>query len=68
MSTECSDMGLEGQRAKCDEGLYCERHYREAAAEHAWMAGQPKSVVTGELDEEQKQDLRDAGRGHLLGD
>lgn len=62
---ECSDLGTDG-RAVCDEGLYCEKHYQEAAAEHAWMAGRPLSDVTGVLSEEQEQDLRDAGRGHLI--
>lgn len=68
MNTDkCSDLGTDG-RAECDEGLYCEKHYREAAAEHAWMAGKPLSLVTGRLSEEQRQELREAGRGHLLDD
>jgi hypothetical protein len=50
----------------CDEGYYCEKHYREAAAEHAWMRGKPLSCVTGVLSDEEVQELRDAGRGHLV--
>lgn len=49
-----------------DEGRMCEEHANEAMREHAWMRGRPLSVVTGVLSDEQKQDLRDAGRGHLV--
>lgn len=63
--SECSDLDS-GGRAVCDEGYYCERHFREAEADHAYLRGQPSSVITGELTEEQVQDLRDAGRGHLV--
>jgi hypothetical protein len=61
----CSDLDS-GGRAVCDEGHFCERHYREAALEHAWLAQQPRSFVTGVLSDEQEQYLRDAGRGHLV--
>lgn len=50
----------------CDEGRYCDKHLAEAEAEHAWMRGIPKSVVTGVLSDEDKQDIIDAGRGHLV--
>ena len=65
MDDECSDLGT-GMRAICDEGYYCEKHFREAEKEHSWMAHVPFSVVTGVMNEEEEQDLRDAGRGHLL--
>jgi hypothetical protein len=61
----CNDLGS-GGRAVCDEGHYCERHYREAEADHAYLRGVPRSAVMGELSDEQVQDLRDAGRGHLV--
>ena len=61
----CSDLGTDG-RAVCDEGLYCEKHYQEAAAEHAYLANVPQSYVTGKYSDEERQDLIDAGRGHLL--
>jgi hypothetical protein len=38
----------------------------EEAKEHEWMRGKPLSAVTGKLSEDEEQDLRDAGRGHLL--
>jgi hypothetical protein len=65
MNDECSDLGTDG-RAVCDEGYYCEKHYQEQLAEHAWMAGVPLSSVTGVIEPDERQDLIDAGRGHLL--
>jgi hypothetical protein len=62
----CSNLGIEDARALCDEGLYCERHYQEQLAEHAWMRGVPLSAVTGVLGPEERQALTEAGRGHLL--
>lgn len=52
------------------DGGYCSEECEDEAhaaglAEHSWMAGKPLSSVTGVLSEEEKQDLRDAGRGHL---
>jgi hypothetical protein len=52
----------------CDDGKYCDKHLEQAMQEHAWMAHVGLSAVTGEMSEQDKQDIRDAGRGHLLGD
>lgn len=65
MNDACSDLDT-GGRAECDEGLYCERHYREAADEHAWMGEAVRNGYRQLTDEELAQDLRDAGRGHLV--
>ena len=51
---------------KCDEGQMCDKHTAEAIREHNWMRGKPLSAVTGVMDEADKQDMRDAGRGHLV--
>jgi len=49
------------------EGNYCsEECAAEAAKEHEWMRGKPLSSITGVLSDEEQQDLRDAGRGHLV--
>lgn len=44
----------------------CDKHAAEAQAEHAWMRGRSKGACTGVLSDEDKQDIRDAGRGHLV--
>lgn len=51
---------------KCDEGQMCDKHTAEAIREHSWMRRVPRSAVTGVMDESEKQQLRDAGRGHLV--
>ena len=51
---------------KCDEGRYCDRHFAEAKAEHAWMRGMSKGACTGVLSDQDKQDLRDAGGGNSV--
>jgi hypothetical protein len=58
MSTECG----------CDEGRYCDRHFAEAMAEHAYLRGVPRHAVFNdeEAQEERNQALIDAGRGHLV--
>jgi hypothetical protein len=50
----------------CDEERYCDRHFDEATQENAWMLGVPLCALTGVMSEQDKQDLRDAGRGHLV--
>ena len=52
----------------CDgeTGAWCEKHWQEQLHEHGWMRGKPLSAVTGVMSEQDKQDLRDAGRGHLV--
>lgn len=52
----------------CDE-RYCDRHMAEAEAEHAYLRGKKRYEVTGDTsDPEYIADMRDAGRGHLLGE
>lgn len=51
---------------KCDEHHQCDKHAAAAEAENAWMRNVSISAVTGVMSEEDKQDLRDAGRGHLV--
>jgi hypothetical protein len=53
-------------RTVCDEGRMCDKHAAEAMAEHAWMRHVSIGAVTGVMSESDKQDLRDAGRGHLV--
>jgi len=52
----------------CDgeRGIWCEKHWQEKLYEYGWMRGKPLSAVTGVMSEEDKQDMRDAGRGHLV--
>lgn len=50
----------------CDEDRSCDKHRAEAMAEHAWMRGRSKGACTGVMSEQDKQDMRDAGRGHLV--
>lgn len=51
---------------ECDDGVYCDKHFDEASKENAWMLGVPLSAITGVMSEQDEQDLRDAGRGHLV--
>ncbi len=51
-----------------DEGHPCEACFDEAAADHAYLRGMPRHAVfdDAEAREERDQELRDAGRGHLV--
>jgi hypothetical protein len=54
---------------KCgDEGRYCDKHEAEAMAEHAYLRNVPRHQVINDEQsrEEYAQELRDAGRAHLL--
>ena len=53
-------------RTVCDEGRYCDRHFAEAELENRWMLRSSFGAVTGRMSEQDKQDMRDAGRGHLV--
>lgn len=44
---------------KCEDGQWCDKHYLQAEADHAYLRGTPSP-------EQAEQDIRDAGRGHLL--
>jgi hypothetical protein len=50
----------------CDDGRMCDSHEAQALREHAWMRGQSKGACTGVMSEQDEQDMRDAGRGHLV--
>lgn len=54
---------------ECNESGMCDRHEAEAIADiadHAWMRHVSLGAVTGVMSEQDKQDIIDAGRGHLL--
>jgi hypothetical protein len=53
---------------ECDEGRYCDKHLAEAEAEHAYLRHVPRHMVINDEQsrEEYAQELRDAGRGHLV--
>lgn len=55
-------------RRTCDEGHMCDRHCAESMAEHRYLQGLPRwAVIDDEQSrEEQAQELRAAGRGHLV--
>ena len=48
---------------KCDgeRGIWCEKHWQEKLHEHGWMSG----FTGGSTEDQMRQDLIDAGRGHL---
>lgn len=51
-----------------DEGRMCESCQTEAVADHAYLRGQPRHAVFNDQQaiDERNQELRDAGRGHLV--
>lgn len=51
-----------------DEGRMCAPCFAEAVAEHAYLRGQPRHAVFNDQAaiDERNQELRDAGRGHLV--
>jgi len=49
-----------------DEGRMCEECLDAGMREHAWMRGLSQGACTGVMSEKEKQELRDAGRGHLV--
>jgi hypothetical protein len=49
-----------------DEGRLCDTCSAEAQKEHEYLRGMSRGAALGVMSEEEKQDLRDAGRGHLL--
>lgn len=55
-------------QVECDEGHYCDRHFEEASADHAYLRGLPRHAVFDDAQarEERDQELRDAGRGHSV--
>lgn len=56
-------------RAICDEGRWCDKHHEEAMKEHEYLRDIPRYAVflnDPDAKEEFNQELRDAGRGHLV--
>jgi hypothetical protein len=53
---------------ECDEHGYCDKHYAEAEAQHAYLKDVPRHMVINDEQsrEELERELRDAGRGHLV--
>jgi hypothetical protein len=53
---------------KCEDGGYCDKHYAEAEAEFAYLRNVPRHQVYDDQQakDERNQELRDAGRGHLV--
>lgn len=49
----------------CDEH-YCDKHQEEAEAEYRWMRNVSIGAITGVMSSKDEQDMRDAGRGHLV--
>lgn len=52
----------------CDERHSCDKHTAEAMADHAYLRGAPRHTVFNDQQakDERDQELRDAGRGHLV--
>ena len=53
---------------RCNEGHMCDKHAAEAEADHAYLKHIPRHQVIDDEQsrEEYAQELRDAGRSHLL--
>lgn len=53
----------------CDEGRWCDKHHEEAMKEHEYLRDIPRYAIflnDPDAKEEFNQELRDAGRGHLV--
>src|SRR6185437_6550153 len=60
-------------RRTCDDGLYCDKHFEEAAEENRRVLRSPIGArcggsMYGHDEDAMRQDMIDAGRGHLLPD
>lgn len=55
-------------RTECDGDHSCDKHMAEAEADYAYLRGTPRHTVFNDAEavEERNQELRDAGRGHLV--
>jgi hypothetical protein len=60
---DCSDLGTDG-RAVCDEGYMCVKHYREEDA--YWRAVWDVTPRAERDPDAYREQMRDAGRAHLL--
>jgi hypothetical protein len=54
----------------CDgeRGIWCEKHWQEKLHEHGWMSGLTGGSTDAQTQDQMRQDMIDAGRGHLLPD
>lgn len=56
-------------QVECDEGRWCDKHHEEAMKDHEYLRDIPRYAVflnDPDAKEEFNQELRDAGRGHLV--
>lgn len=51
---------------ECDEGHMCETCLEEGLRQYAYLRGLPRGAVDGHMSEQDRQDIIDAGRGHLV--
>lgn len=53
---------------KCDEDHMCDAHRAEAMAEHAYLRNVPRHQIytDAQAEQERNDELRSAGRGHLV--
>ena len=61
----CSNLTEDGRECG-DEGILCDPCFQREMREHSWMRGVSLGAVTGKQSEQDKIDLRNAGRGHLV--
>ena len=72
---ECAGTGITPDDSPCEECRFIRAVISKVTgedlraaniAEHAYLRGLHRSAVTGEHTDEEAEDLRDAGRGHLV--
>lgn len=51
-----------------DEGRSCDACQEADMREYSYLRFVPLGAVTGRLSDQDKQDMRDSGRGHLVGE
>ena len=56
------------ERCTCEDGEYCDFHFQAAVKEFAYLINVPRHAVMDDerAREERNQELKDAGRGHLV--
>lgn len=55
-------------RRSCEDGLYCDKHFEEAAEENRRVLRSPIGSMYGHDEDAMRQDLIDSGREHLATD
>ncbi len=61
----CTNLTEDGQECG-DEGVLCDACFEQDIRDHLWMRGLSYGAITGRMSAEDEQDVRDAGRSHLL--